>query len=129
MEHHDNRRRRQARAAAEACARVLKEQFGAREVYIFGSLTGQGPWHSRSDIDLAVEGLAPEQYIAALSALWQLLPDGMDLDLIARAGNLRRSYFRGVLHGLASHIKGMNRACRGSLRSLRPRSDFPGSDS
>ncbi|GEM_PF-5834147 len=125
MEHHDNRRRRQAQAAAEACARMLKEQFGAREVYIFGSLTGQ----SRSDTDLAVEGLAPERYIAALSALWQLLPDGMELDRIAQAGNLRRSYFRGVLHGLAGHIGKMNRACRGSWRSLRPCGDFPGSDS
>ncbi|RMG56423.1 MAG: nucleotidyltransferase domain-containing protein, partial [Acidobacteria bacterium] len=48
----------------------------------FGSLTGGGPWHSRSDIDLAVEGLAPERYVAALSALWQLLPEGVELDLI-----------------------------------------------
>lgn len=44
----DNARRQRAQQAAEACARVLKEQFGAREVYIFGSLAGQGPWHSRS---------------------------------------------------------------------------------
>jgi predicted nucleotidyltransferase len=39
-------RRRQAHEAAEACARVLKEQFGAHEVYVFGSLAGHGPWHS-----------------------------------------------------------------------------------
>lgn len=78
----DNARRERAQQAAEACARVLKEQFGAREVYIFGSLAGQGPWHSRSDIDLAVEGLDPQQYLSALSALWQLLPEGLELDLI-----------------------------------------------
>lgn len=76
------RRQLEAQAAAEACIRVLKERFGVREVYVFGSLAGQGPWHSRSDIDLAVEGLAPHQYVAALSALWELLPEGMELDLI-----------------------------------------------
>lgn len=78
----ESTRRQQAQEAAEACARVLKEQFGAREVYVFGSLAGQGPWHSRSDIDLAVEGLDPQQYISALSTLWELLPEGMELDLV-----------------------------------------------
>lgn len=82
MKHHDDRRRRQAQAAAEACACVLKEQFGARAVCVFGSLAGESPWHGRSDIDLAVEGLAPERYIAALSALWQLLPERVEFDLI-----------------------------------------------
>ncbi len=67
---------------AEACIRVLKEQFGVRAAYVFGSLAGQSPWHSRSDIDLAVEGLPPEQYVKALSALWELLPEGIELDLI-----------------------------------------------
>lgn len=78
----DHKRRQQAQEAAEVCARVLKEQFGVREVYLFGSLAGQSPWHSRSDIDLAVEGLAPSQYVSALSALWPLLPEGVELDLI-----------------------------------------------
>ncbi|MCI0529315.1 MAG: nucleotidyltransferase domain-containing protein, partial [Nitrospira sp.] len=75
-------RYQQAQEAAEACIRVLKEQFGVREVYVFGSLAGQSPWHSRSDIDLAVEGLPPKEYIRALSTLWELLPEGLELDLI-----------------------------------------------
>ncbi|HXF38138.1 MAG TPA: nucleotidyltransferase domain-containing protein [Blastocatellia bacterium] len=75
-------RKRQAEISAEACSRLLKERFGARQVYVVGSLAGQSPWHSRSDIDLAVEGLAPEEYFPALSALWELLPEGLDLDLI-----------------------------------------------
>jgi predicted nucleotidyltransferase len=75
-------RHRQAEVAAKQCERVLKETFGAREVYIFGSLSGQSPWHSRSDIDLAVEGLAPERYIPALTACYELLPPGMELDLV-----------------------------------------------
>jgi predicted nucleotidyltransferase len=72
----------QAQEAAAACARILKERFGVQNVYVFGSLAGHSPWHSRSDIDLAVEGLAPERYVSALSTLWQLLPDGLELDLI-----------------------------------------------
>ncbi len=75
-------RRQQAEKSANACSRLLKERFGARQVYVVGSLAGQSPWHSRSDIDLAVEGLAPEKYFPALSALWELLPEGLDLDLI-----------------------------------------------
>lgn len=75
-------RRRQAQEAAEACAQVLKEQFGVRKVYTFGSLAGQAPWHGRSDIDLAVEGLEPGAYVRALSALYQFLPEGIELDLI-----------------------------------------------
>ncbi len=75
-------RQREARKAAEKCARVLKERYGAREVYLFGSLAGQSPWHRGSDIDLAVEGLAPQHYFAALSTLYELLPEGLELDLI-----------------------------------------------
>jgi predicted nucleotidyltransferase len=78
----DQARRRQAQEAVEACARVLKERFGVRAVYVCGSLAGQSPWHSRSDIDLAVEGLAPERYMAAVSTLWDLLPPDLELDLI-----------------------------------------------
>ena len=76
------KRRTQAEIAAKKCERVLKEKFGVRKVYVFGSLAGQSPWHSRSDIDLAVEGLAPSQYISALTELYELLPPGLDLDLI-----------------------------------------------
>jgi predicted nucleotidyltransferase len=82
MMREQNTRFQQAQQAAEACERLLKEQFGVRRVYLFGSLAGQGPWHSHSDIDLAVEGLPPEKYFRALSGLWDLLPEGVELDLI-----------------------------------------------
>jgi predicted nucleotidyltransferase len=75
-------RHEQAELAAKQCERILKESFGAREVYLFGSLSGQSPWHSQSDIDLAVEGLAAGQYIQALTACYELLPAGMELDLV-----------------------------------------------
>lgn len=75
-------RRARALAAAEACADMLKERFGVRRVIPFGSLIGQGPWHRRSDADLAVEGLLPEDYIPALAACWELLPSDVELDLV-----------------------------------------------
>jgi len=61
---------------------VLKEKFDAREAYVFGSLRGDSPWHERSDVDIAVEGLAPGRYIDALVDLYELLPEGMELDLV-----------------------------------------------
>jgi predicted nucleotidyltransferase len=75
-------RRARALAAAEACAKMLTERFGVRRVIPFGSLIGQGPWHGRSDADLAVEGLPPEDYIPALTACWELFPSDVELDLV-----------------------------------------------
>jgi len=51
-------------------------------VILFGSLVGQSAWHGRSDIDLAVEGLCPEEFFAAYSACCDLLPRGLELDLV-----------------------------------------------
>ncbi|MGB9775517.1 MAG: nucleotidyltransferase family protein [Anaerolineae bacterium] len=75
-------RKAEALAAAQACAELLRTRFGARRVVIFGSLVGEGPWHDRSDIDLAVEGLAGEDFFAAYSACCDLLPPGLELDLV-----------------------------------------------
>lgn len=44
--------------AAAACIDLLKTRFGVRRASVFGSLAGHSPWHARSDIDIAVEGLA-----------------------------------------------------------------------
>jgi len=75
-------RRWQALKAAGECMTLLKRQFGARRVILFGSLAGQGPWHDASDIDLAVEGLPPEEFFRAYSACRDLLlPQGLGLDL------------------------------------------------
>jgi predicted nucleotidyltransferase len=76
------KRKEQALQAAEACIRLLKERFGARRVILFGSMAGQGAWHERSDIDLAVEGLAAAEFFPAYSACRDLLPRGLELDLV-----------------------------------------------
>jgi len=77
-----DKREEQALEAAEACIRLLKERFGAKRVILFGSVAGQGTWHERSDIDLAVEGLAPAEFFPAYSACRELLPRGLELDLV-----------------------------------------------
>ena len=72
----------QLQEVARACAHRLVRDFGARKVYLFGSLLDQGSVHARSDIDLAVEGLEGELYFEALSEVWKLLPPGVELDLV-----------------------------------------------
>jgi hypothetical protein len=42
------KRKEQVLEAPEACARLLRERFGARRVILFGSLAGQSPWHTQS---------------------------------------------------------------------------------
>lgn len=74
--------RDEARHLADRCAQLLRERFGVRRVVLFGSAAGDAPWHSRSDLDLAVEGLRPEDHWRALSACCALLPPGLKLDLI-----------------------------------------------
>ena len=71
-------------AAAQRCGQILVRRFGASRVYLFGSLTGRAatPFGPRSDIDLAVEGLAPECYWEALGAVEAELPRGRRMDLV-----------------------------------------------
>lgn len=59
----------QARAEAIRAAEVLVRDFGARRVYLFGSLLQEGRFHERSDVDLAVEGIAPERFFKTWAAV------------------------------------------------------------
>lgn len=63
------RRAEQAREVARAAAKLLKEKFGARRVILFGSLARGDHFHRRSDIDLAVGGIKPQEFWRAWSAL------------------------------------------------------------
>lgn len=67
---------------AQTCSSLLIDKFGAKKVILFGSLAGQTPWHDRSDIDLAVEGLPEGTFFSAYSACRDLLPQGLELDLV-----------------------------------------------
>lgn len=66
---------------AEKCSEILKDKYGAKRVFLIGSLV-KGHLHERSDIDLVVEGLLPKLYIKALTELYDLLPPEIELNLI-----------------------------------------------
>jgi predicted nucleotidyltransferase len=66
---------------AKDCAKLLKSKYKVNKVFLIGSLMG-GFFHDRSDIDLVVEGLTPELYIKALTELYDLLPEDVELNLI-----------------------------------------------
>lgn len=59
------RNRRQARHDAERIAAMLRKKFGATRIVLFGSLVAER-FSANSDIDLAVDGLAPADYFLAL---------------------------------------------------------------
>lgn len=68
---------------AEQCERILKKEFGASEVTIFGSLRGDAPWHKDSDLDLAVRGVSPETMLEAYRQLASLVPSWLPFDLVS----------------------------------------------
>ena len=70
----------QAREQAQVCAKALVEEYGAERVYLIGSLARGSGFHSRSDIDLVVAGIAPERYFAVLADIAERA--GRDVDLI-----------------------------------------------
>jgi predicted nucleotidyltransferase len=64
-----SRRRRRASLVARKAAKLLKREFGAAEVILFGSLARRVGFTLWSDIDLAVRGIAPEKFFAAFGAI------------------------------------------------------------
>lgn len=62
-------RRKRAMSVARKAAELLKSEFGAKEVILFGSLARRSSFSLYSDIDLAVRGIAPEKFYAAVSAM------------------------------------------------------------
>ncbi|MEA5620811.1 nucleotidyltransferase domain-containing protein, partial [Cronbergia sp. UHCC 0137] len=76
-------RKQEALEVARKCQQILIEKFAAQEVILFGSLSGESPWHWHSDLDLAVRGMSEQQIWDAYSELEKLLPDWLKIDLIA----------------------------------------------
>jgi uncharacterized protein len=69
-----------AMSLARDLARLLVEQYGATRVVLVGSLA-RGEFKSGSDIDLAVEGIAPEAFFAA-SAEIERVARWVSVDLV-----------------------------------------------
>jgi predicted nucleotidyltransferase len=75
-------RKSRALAAARHAATILKEQYGARRVVLYGSLAHGAWWREHSDIDLAAEGIAAEKFWRAWGAVERLAP-GIEVNLAA----------------------------------------------
>lgn len=73
------------REAAARMASVLKREFGARKVWLIGSLTDHSRFHEKSDIDLAVEGLSPEAFWHAWGRLEGIAAGSFDLVTVETA--------------------------------------------
>ena len=94
----------QARAAAawreaQRLARILQDEFGAKRVWVFGSLALQEKGCKRfrldSDIDLAVEGIPAERFFSAYGRI--LMSSDFAVDLIDASdcpSELRESILR-----------------------------------
>ena len=66
---------------ARRAADLLKDEFGASKVAVFGSLTDEEFFTRWSDLDLAVWGLDEKLYYRAVATVIDLAPE-MDIDLI-----------------------------------------------
>ncbi len=67
-------RKREALSIARTAAQLLRKEFGAQKVVVFGSLAhekGFGPW---SDIDLGAWGIPPEKFYSAVAVATGLSP-------------------------------------------------------
>ncbi|MBI3762863.1 MAG: nucleotidyltransferase domain-containing protein [Chloroflexi bacterium] len=75
-------RRQRAWEVARRSAVLLKQEFGASRVVLFGSLArGPGRFFVRSDVDLAVWGMDERLYLRAVGRLLDLDPE-IKADLI-----------------------------------------------
>lgn len=63
------RRRKRAMRLARQAAALLRTEFGAKDVVLFGSLASSGGFTLWSDIDLAVFGVSADSFYAAVAAL------------------------------------------------------------
>ncbi len=75
-------RRQEALVTVKQCTKLLKDNFGATEVILCGSLAGETPWHWHSDIDLAVKGMTKNAVWDAYSAIEEIVPHWLKVDLI-----------------------------------------------
>lgn len=62
----DLNRRRRASLAAHKAASLLRREFGAERVILFGSLARRGGFTPWSDIDLAAHGIPPTHFFEAV---------------------------------------------------------------
>lgn len=69
------------RSRLSGAAQALRERFGARRVLLFGSYA-RGTPSVRSDVDVAVEGVAAKDHFPAMAFLSERLRCSVDLVLL-----------------------------------------------
>jgi predicted nucleotidyltransferase len=74
-------RRVRAWESAAKSADLLRQQFGATRILLFGSLVHQLWFTPTSDIDLAAVGIPPERFFAAVAQLQDISAD-FRIDLV-----------------------------------------------
>jgi predicted nucleotidyltransferase len=72
------------RSRLEGAVRLLRERYGISEARLFGSLVA-GDVSGQSDVDLAVRGLPPKRYFAALADVMERIGGPVDLVRIEEA--------------------------------------------
>ncbi|MBI3913443.1 MAG: nucleotidyltransferase domain-containing protein [Chloroflexi bacterium] len=75
------RLRLRAMNVVRQAARILREQFGAKRVVVFGSLAHQLWYSPLSDIDLAVWGIDPQDFLEAFGVV-ERIASGFDVNLV-----------------------------------------------
>jgi uncharacterized protein len=70
---------RQAWADIQKVAELLRCKFGATRVIVFGSLVRDDRFDAESDIDMAVEGILPEDYFTAMAEVNEVSHQWVDL--------------------------------------------------
>lgn len=83
-------------ARVQEAAEVLKSRFGAKRVFLFGSLAHAEWFTTASDVDLAVEGLKARDYWKAWRETEEIIGDRLvDFIEVETAGDpLRRAIQR-----------------------------------
>jgi uncharacterized protein len=68
-------RRQQAWQIARHAATLLRHQFGATKIMLFGSLAREHTFNQWSDIDIAAWGIAPQDTFRAIGVIMDLDTD------------------------------------------------------
>jgi uncharacterized protein len=75
------KRRAKGLDLAKKASFLLRRQYGAKRVLLFGSLAKTKAFSTWSDIDLAAWGIAPDEFFSAVAAVTGLSPD-FKIDLV-----------------------------------------------
>ena len=77
----NEQRREAAWQVARQAAELLRQEFGADRVVVFGSLVHESQFNQWSDIDLASWGIPPDRFFGAVAAVTGLSSE-FKIDLV-----------------------------------------------